>query len=286
MSLGGSLSKNSGSKLGGGLFGRKLGANQNQGPVDPFVQRVDNIVNAYTPTSENYKFSTVVYSSEAGKSMGGGTMGKGSLGAKQHAFSPEEWESYVALAPPDMAPTVLQGFSGLSSRMVEQQNTLMLMEKKLANQKQAIQSIKSSYNIIRAVTIQKAIELNRKIQEITMEILRDKEVQALNRVPFSKDEQELLDKLEQLKSDSAKPNKYVSQINKIKNLKSLADDSVSTSSDETISDIEDVAEILEEVGKSLSALQQSIESMSKSIKVQEFVVDGKNDDEKDDEKKI
>lgn len=251
---------------------------------DPYLERLQKIIDAYDEKKPDYRFYTVVYSSapapKAKASVFGAKTGFGAkpggttsaFGNKTQPFiSTQEWESYKKLAGEGFQPEVLKK-NDLAKRKTSQTNTIALMKKKIEKMKDDLKEIEDSYRKTKEGGISNLIKNNQEIIELLMKVVFKKEINALKDQQFCKEEQELLDKLEIINANINKPNQYESQMNKIKLLsRFLADSKKSTAQTLKLSDDtkKDICAVLESNNKSIQAMTEVIKTIQNFCSVQE-----------------
>lgn len=219
-----------GSGFGGfGSFGQTKASDK---PVDPLIQRLNQIRDSiksstgstgfsgfsFSQTTNNsqadeYKFSSIVLNI-AGQSAP----------AKPASFTQENWDKEISKAKQypmvneSLAPSVISGFKSLEERFDKQNEIVEKMKKKLISMKLDIERIRQRYDDEFIDLIQDISKNNREISEKLMEFLQKKE--KSHDLAFSPQESELFDKLQKLESEIDKPNKFKSALNAL-NLKAM-----------------------------------------------------------------
>ncbi|EAY15321.1 hypothetical protein TVAG_223970 [Trichomonas vaginalis G3] len=270
------------------MLSRGLGQKTTTKASDPFVQRLNLIISAYDENSEDYRFAHILYNSQkdtkqskglfGGKSTslgGGGGLGGGLGKNKPKCISEREFSSYQDLAPKGFEPTVLKK-DDIPNRMKAQKEILEQMKTKLHHMSEKIANINKDIEFFKKTDLAEAASNNRKILDLSMQQLSKKEVGALKSIQFSREEQELLDKLEAIKAQLNEPNKFVSQLNKLSLLQKFMEDSQEDQEDEfkiPEKRLKDVQDVLEVNGKSLAALEESIKIYQTFVKVQQKLLD-------------
>ena len=180
----------------------------NQGPKvsDPFLQRLHKIRDSYNKDNPSFRFQAVVYNVK-GQSM--------MSGSKPSSVSQEDWNQYVQSSPDPQKfePSMLVNFSDLNSRVDKQAEAINLMREKLKDMLTRIDEVKADYNVKIKETLAKLTAQNNEINLSLIKFLQVEEVKALQSHPFSKEEHEIYDKLEELSQEVHKPNKYISALN-------------------------------------------------------------------------
>lgn len=249
--------------------------------ADPYVQRLNAILQAYDEKSENYRFATVVYNSKKEQKTtsafgsGGGSFGSATKNAQ--CFPPLIWSSYQNLAPEGLEPAILTK-DDIPKRVAKQKEILGQMQKKIEQMKERIEALKDEITFFKKDKksgLKAIADNNLEILKLSMEQLQVKEVSALKSTQFSREEQELLDKLELIKSQINEPNKFNSQLNKLSLLQKFMDDSQENMDDKNSEPAfkDELYEILEVNGQSLAALGESIKSYQTFVKVMDKFIE-------------
>lgn len=280
-STNGSKSTFSSSSFSSGFGGSMFGSNNNKPskPPDPLMQRLENIQKAYNSAESIFRFHTIALNSKAGSggsstgSAFGGSFGGGSSfggGGKQQGCSEEEWKQAVKSAPEERAPVLLKGFDDLNSRIDNQTNFAGILESSL-------KTIQARINIIQGKldsdfkNKMNLIQTNsNKISKELMYVLKNKELQAVADLPFTKEESDLYHKVFRIKEEMNQPNKYKAALNTLKlKAKMLKDSKVYhptiSFSDNNKIHIVDVLKTNTEAIKSLSKASSQMDKEMASI---------------------
>jgi len=262
-----------------GLFGNKTQTVVKSS--DPLQQRLDNIKSSLDKQSTNYRFQTVVYNYGSSNARNPPTM------------TADDWAQAQADAPDTtMFPFVVCGFDGLKNRMAEQNQIIELMKKKLQSMNSAIKAIKEKSNEFQQEIIPKVFMRKQTILPMLIDILEKEEVHSLSGYQFSREEHELLDRIEKLKEDVNRPNRYVAALNTLTLKANLLKDMSfkGSSSRRFIEDLD--AEMVSSGEEIMKINNDSISVMIKDLKriahvthVLEKVVAGKDNEIEDTETK-
>ena len=261
-------------------FGQKR-TQQSQQPTDPFVSRLNDIINSYSDKSDKYKFYWVFLNSKQQTTVtkttttgfGANKMGTQGNKPKPKPFiSDEIWNSACALAGDDKEPTLVTGFDQLKNRREGHKKILEKMDAKLKQFQSRISDIQSKFNDIQVVISTDISINNQKIFKSLIDTVSFEELKSLQTVPFSHEEQDLFDKLESIQSNIQKPNQYHSQMNKVKLLSKLIQDQGgrSTSTFEVPPEkIGAISEILDNYTQSIKEMTEVIKGIQNFVKAQE-----------------
>ena len=194
-------------------FGTNLfGQSQNtQQQVDPILQRLHKIRDAFSDKSDTYRFYSVVQNISTSQPMS----------QPPKFVDPKEWEKAKqnpALSRDHTTPFQVNGFDGLNQRLKSQKDIVEKMEKKLEDLKSRVVHLKKQYDTEFVKTITDISKNSSMISASLLDLLQFKETEALPDYPFSPKEHELLDRLQRMQNDLKKPNKYQAALNSL-NLK-------------------------------------------------------------------
>ena len=206
------MNKNKDDKKTGSAFTGKSGflnKKQDQGPktTDPFLQRIEKILNSYTSNNTSYRFQTVVYDPKSSTSHS-------MVPAKKpDCVTQEEWDQYSASSPDmeSMEPKILCGFTDLDKRIQIQADLIDKM--KLKDLQDKIADLRADYSKNIKDRLKQLTEKNNEINLELMKFLQKEEIITLQSHPFSPEENEIYDKLEELSQEIQKPNKFNFSLN-------------------------------------------------------------------------
>lgn len=202
-----------GSKTGTGLFGNK-NAQAAPKPVNPLIQRINELKAAYDTSSPNCRFVQIVYDALS-KSPNLNLAADVVNLAKQSNPDPKLYQ-----------PAVIAGFEGIVARQNSQKEIINHMKNKLYTMQEKIINLNKDFKELLASRIQSITEKNNEIQTMLMSVLEKSEVKALSGFQLSREEQELLDELQKIQEEVDKPNQYVAALNTLSLKAKLVKDSL------------------------------------------------------------
>ena len=180
--------------------------NQASKYTDPLLQRLEKIKNSYSNDNTTFRFQALVYTPIKGSGF--------SAKIPKHVTQ-EDWDQYIASSPDPakMEPFMLCGFTGLDERIDVQANLIERMKEKLKDLQDKIAELRADYlkNIKDRLT--QLTEKNNEIDLELMKFLQKEELITLQSHPFSPEENEIYDKLEELSNEILKPNKFKFSLN-------------------------------------------------------------------------
>ncbi|OHT07877.1 hypothetical protein TRFO_23737 [Tritrichomonas foetus] len=251
--------------------------NQQQKPkqVDPLLQRLHKIRDSYDSNNTSYRFQAVVYNQKAASAAGTTSFTTTSTAPK--CATADEWAQYQAASPnPEkMEPSMLCGFQDLDKRMDMQASVVELMRKKLKDMQTHISEIRASYNELVKDRLTRLTAQNNEINTSLMELLQKEEVNALSSHPFSKEEHEIYDKLEELKQEIHRPNKYISALNTLNLNAKMARENFEVRPEITVDD-ETMKRASEVIKTNSEALKALIKVIKKTYKTTDMIMNELN----------
>lgn len=188
-------------------LGSKANQTQTSKYTDPLLQRLEKIKNSYTPDNTSYRFQAVVYGPK-------GTATSYSA-KKPDVVTQEDWDQYIASSPDQekIEPKMLLGFTGLDERIALQADLITRMRAKLKDLQDTIADLRADYLKDIKDRLTQLTEKNNEINLELMKFLQKEELVTLHSHPFSPEENEIYDKLEELSQEIHKPNKFKLSLN-------------------------------------------------------------------------
>ena len=186
-------------------------SNQPPKPINPLIKRIDKLHEAYDPASPNCRFVAVVFDAKPE----GTKSGVAASSASPLAKSNPELYQYAQSINPDPEKFIenqIVGFDGIANRMKSQMEVKAKLEEKIADLRGKAADLSKQFKII-TDQIQEIVNNNHKIQYDLISILQKTEVNALQNIPLSYEEQVLLGDLQKQKEEIDKPNQFVAELN-------------------------------------------------------------------------
>jgi hypothetical protein len=247
-------------------FGQKDNQQQ-QRESDPLLQRLHKIRDSYDPESTSYRFQAIVYNTKAGGSL--------SIGGPQipKCVTKLDWQRAIASAPDreTRTPEVLSGFKGLEDRIKAQETVLGQMRTRLQDMQARISELSTTFGDLIIPRIRKMTENNNLINRQLMSVLKSEEVNALQGIPFTREEELLFEKLDSVRTEIERPNKYIAALNTLNVTAKFMRETLAVPPKVNVKPevINRAAEILKSNGDAVKALIGVIKSSAKCVKAME-----------------
>jgi len=261
----------------GGLFGSGNKNAPKTGKIDdPLLQRLHRLRDSYDESKTTYRFGAVVYNTKTQSSTG-----LSSSNSKPGSLTDEEWQKAQANSPDPnkFSPFLMCGFPAIEARQSAQVDIVNLMKSKLDDMASKINELSSSFQMLVSSKIQSITERNHHISNSLMQVLETEEVNSLSSFQFSREEHELLDRLEKMQEEIHKPNKFISALNTLSvKAKFMRDSAKSYNVMSINSQISTKStEILRSNTKAIESLSHQIENLKESVKILEKTLLSGND---------
>lgn len=258
------------------------GTNQNKKPKssDPLLQRLDKIRDSYTNDNPNYRFRATTYNPKPNST---------SYSQKPNCVTQEEWDQISASSPLlpsycekkkdtgtlsttqslNMEPKILCGFNELDNRIQDQSSVIEKMISKLKFLQDRIADLRIEYSKNIKSRLKELTDKNNEINLELMKFMEKEEVKALQSHPFSMEENEIYDKLEELSQEIQKPNKFEFSLNTLKVNSKMMRENLEAIPQINVPDesIKSSQEILKVNSDALKALSKVIKQIYKSTDI-------------------
>jgi hypothetical protein len=168
-------------------------------------------MDAYDQKTTSYRFKVVAYNT---KSASAATPG-GLSARKPECLTEAEWSQATGGCPDpqNMVPAVICGFDGLKKRVEDQDVVVGKMLAKLEEMRNQIQNSTEELKTLFREKIAKIENQGQEISDKLIEVLKTKETAALRDRPLCREEHELLHRLQHLKEEMLRPNRFRSALN-------------------------------------------------------------------------